>query len=65
MKDPQHNLYNIATLHARLGHKDEAYVWLREACKQKAFTEGLMFDLCWDHDEEQFKEIARSIGLLQ
>jgi tetratricopeptide (TPR) repeat protein len=61
----QPDLYYIATLYARLGEKDKAYAYLKEACEKRAFDKGLMFDLCWDHNDEQFKAIARGIRLLQ
>ena len=62
---PQPPLYLIATLYARLGDKKNAYSWLKQACEKKAFDQGLMFDLCWDHDDKEFREIAKGIGLLQ
>src|SRR5256885_4318445 len=65
LKEAPQPLYEIATLYARLGDKQNAYAWLRKACAQKAFTEGLLFDLCWDHNDEEFKAIAREMGLLQ
>jgi len=65
LKESHQQPYEIATLYARLGDKQNAYAWLKKACAQKAFTEGLLFDLCWDHNDEQFKAIARGIGLLQ
>jgi serine/threonine protein kinase len=61
----QPNLYDIATLYAQLGQKAKAYQYLREACQKRAFHQGLLFDLCWDHDDPEFLAIARGIGLLR
>ena len=63
-KSPQ-NPYLIASYYARLGQWTNAYAYLNRACEQHSFTEGLMFDLCWDHNDPQFQAIARRIGLLQ
>jgi serine/threonine protein kinase len=61
----QPDLYYVATLYARLGEKDKAYVWLKKACEKRAFDQGLMFDLCWDHSDPEFVAIAKGIRLLQ
>jgi hypothetical protein len=63
--DPPGNLYYIATLYARLGDRPNAYARLREACARKAFDQGLMIDLCWDHNDPEFQKIAKGIGLWQ
>ena len=60
----ENKLYDIATIYARLGNRPLAYEYLEKACERKAFTQGLMFDLCWDHNDEQFKAIARRIGIM-
>ncbi|MBI3848750.1 MAG: protein kinase [Verrucomicrobia bacterium] len=65
LQESKPDLYEIATLYARLGDKPKAYRYLREACEKKAFDQGLMFDLCWDHEDKEFKAIARGIRLLQ
>ncbi len=65
LQETQPNLYEIATLYARLGNKPEAYTYLREACEKKAFEQGLMFDLCWDHNDQEFIAIAKGIHLLE
>jgi tetratricopeptide (TPR) repeat protein len=65
LKATPQDLYRIATIYASLDDKDAAYAWLRKACEKKAFDEGLMFDLCWDHNDPEFQKIARGIGLLQ
>jgi serine/threonine protein kinase/Tfp pilus assembly protein PilF len=62
---PKPNLYAIATFHARLGERDRAYEFLEKACETKSFTQGLMFDLCWDHNDPRFQKIARGIGILR
>ncbi len=58
-------VYDIATTYARLGDKKNAYEYLERACERQAFTQGLMFDLCWDHNDEHFKRIAKGIGIIQ
>lgn len=63
LKDSPQNRYYIATLHARLGHK-EAYAWLRDACDHHAIGQ-VMLDRCWDHDDPDFQKIVRSIGLVR
>jgi tetratricopeptide (TPR) repeat protein len=57
--------YYIATLYARLGEKTNAYAHLKAACDGKDFDQGLLFDLCWDHDDKEFIAIAKGIHLLQ
>ena len=63
LQDPQSNPYYLATLYARLHKWDEAYTKLKEAVALQAFDQGLMFDLCWNHDDPRFIAIAKSIGL--
>lgn len=63
--ESQQDLYVIATLYARLGDRKNAYAYLNDACERHSFTEGLLFDLCWDHNDPQFQKIARRTGLLQ
>jgi serine/threonine protein kinase/Flp pilus assembly protein TadD len=65
LKESPPNLYRIAALFARVGQKNDAYEYLEKACEQHAFTEGPMFDLCWDHNDERFKAIVKRIGLIQ
>jgi hypothetical protein len=65
LENSQPDLYYIATLYARLGEKQKAYDYLREACEKRAFDQGLMVDLCWDHNDEQFRVIARGLRLIQ
>jgi serine/threonine protein kinase len=58
--------YYVATLYARLPNKKaDAYAWLKQACDQQAFSGGLMTDLCWDHNDEDFKRIASRIVVAQ
>ncbi len=64
LKVSHQDLYYIATLYAHLGDKTNAYAYLKNACERKAFDQGLLFDLCWDHSDPQFRAIARDIGLL-
>src|SRR5439155_15089693 len=65
LKEPEQDLYEIATLYARLGDKTNAYDFLNRACEKKSFDQGLMFDLCWDHNDPQLQALARRIGLLR
>jgi tetratricopeptide (TPR) repeat protein len=65
LKKSAPDLYRIATLFARVGEKDKAYEYLEKACEQHAFTEGPMFDVCWDHNDEAFKAMMRKIGLME
>jgi len=65
LDDPSKDRYYIATLYARLEDKPKAYFWLRQACEHKSFSEGLLFDLCWDHNDPEFQAIARGIGLMR
>jgi serine/threonine protein kinase len=58
-------LYDIASLYARLGDKPKAYEYLEKACEQRAFPSGLLFDACWDKNDERFQAIARRIGLMR
>jgi tetratricopeptide (TPR) repeat protein len=64
LKDSPQDLYYIATLYARLADRENAYEYLKNACKHRAFYEGLLFDLCWDHSDQRFQAIVRGIGLL-
>lgn len=62
--------YEIATAYASLGEKERAYNWLQRAVDQHSDLNAdhefaLMFDPCWDHNDEQFKAIARNMGLMQ
>jgi tetratricopeptide (TPR) repeat protein len=59
------DLYLIATLHIRLGDKDQAYECLEKAFKQNPFAGGLMVDPCWDRTDKRFKAFARKVGLMQ
>ena len=65
LRDPSPDLYEIATLYAHIGDTNKAYEWLNRACEKKAFTEGPLFDLCWNHDDPRFLAIVRRIGLIQ
>lgn len=60
----ERDLYYIATVYAQLGEMDNAYKTLSEACERKSFTQGLMFDLCWNHDDQRFKAITKRIRLV-
>jgi len=56
------NAYNAAVCLARLGKTDEAYKRLEEAeQKQQVGTGNLVFDLCWDWNDERFKTIAKRV----
>ncbi len=65
LKESPPKAYSVAVLYAHLGDKEGGYAWLRKACEQRAFSEGPLFDLCWDRNDEEFKAIVRGIGLLQ
>jgi hypothetical protein len=67
---PRPDSYRIANAYASLGEKEEAYKWLQQAVDQHSELNAyhqfaLMFDLYWDHNDEQFKAIARKVGLMQ
>lgn len=69
-KDPQPKLYYMATLHARLGKKDQyemdqAYTLLKKSCQEQHDFGGAMYDLCWDHNDPKFRSIMKSIGLIK
>jgi tetratricopeptide (TPR) repeat protein len=64
MQDSPNDRYYIATLHARLRHKAEAYAWLRDACDDHAIG-NIMFDRCWNHNDPEFQKIVRGIGLVR
>jgi tetratricopeptide (TPR) repeat protein len=59
------NLYRVASLHAYLGEKPQAYKYLRKAYAEHVFPEGLMCDACWDHNDPEFKNIAQRFGLIE
>ena len=52
---------NIAVLLAYLGKTNEAYEWL-EACNPGQLR-GLWADLCWDHNDDRFKAVAKKAGV--
>ena len=54
--------HDIAIALARLGRTDEAYVWLKKAADEGNLS-GLWYDLCWDHNDRRFREIAKRVGL--
>ena len=64
-RNPQQNLYEIATLYAHLGDRTNAYAFLKKACEKHAFSQGPLFDPCWDKSDTNFQAIVRGIGLLQ
>jgi tetratricopeptide (TPR) repeat protein len=57
--------YYIATLYARRGDTTNAYDYLKKACEKHAFSQGPLFDPCWDKSDTNFQAIVRGIGLLQ
>ncbi len=66
LKESPQPVYRIATLHARLGEKFEAYECLERAWEQHdSSLDTLMYDTCWDHKDKLFKILSRKIGLMQ
>jgi tetratricopeptide (TPR) repeat protein len=59
------NYYRIATLYAHLSDTTNAYSYLKKACEKQAFSQGPLFDPCWNKSDTNFQAIVRSIGLLQ
>jgi tetratricopeptide (TPR) repeat protein len=55
--------YYIATVYANLGNRTNAYSYLRKACEKRAFSQGPLFDPCWDKSDTNFQAIVRGIGL--
>src|SRR5262249_35621048 len=65
-KESPQPLYRLATYYARLGQKPKAYEYLEKACDQRdEQIQAMMYDLAWDRSDQQFKRIARKVGLLQ
>jgi tetratricopeptide (TPR) repeat protein len=60
--DPRY-FYDIATFYARMGDRTNAYSYLKQACEKRAFSQGPLFDACWDKSDTNFQEIVRGIGL--
>jgi len=52
----------LATLYARLNQTEAAYKWLQAAYDQGTLRD-LYYDLCWNHSDPRFKEIAAKVGL--
>jgi tetratricopeptide (TPR) repeat protein len=65
LRNPQQNLYGIATFYAQLGDTTNAYAFLRKACEKHAFSQGPLSDPCWDKTDTNFQAIVRGIGLWQ
>jgi serine/threonine protein kinase/Tfp pilus assembly protein PilF len=65
MRAPKPKLYFVATYYARLHEMETAYRLLEEACRTHSFTDGLLYDLCWDHNDPRFMEIVEKSGWLK
>jgi len=65
LKEPSPDLYYIASMYAHRGEMDKAYEYLEKAFERHYCLEHLLFDLCWDRNDEWFKSFARRIGLMQ
>jgi TolB-like protein len=60
--------YDIATLYAGLGEKDEVFGWLNAAYEERDYQmEGLTTDVSLDpvHSDPRFAELVRKVGLPQ
>ena len=64
LKEPSPDLYYIASMYAHRGEMDKAYEYLEKAFERHYCLENLLFDLCWDRNDEWFKSFARRIGLM-
>ena len=51
-------------MYAHRGEMDKAYEYLEKAFERHYCLEHLLFDLCWDRNDEWFKSFARRIGLM-
>jgi tetratricopeptide (TPR) repeat protein len=57
--------YALATFSARLDDMDQAFKFLEQANQNEYCFESLMYDLCWDHNDERFKTFVKKVGLVR
>jgi tetratricopeptide (TPR) repeat protein len=62
MRDAPDCAHDIAIALAHLDRTVEAYDWLKKAADVGQLN-GLWYDLCWDHHNKRFREIAKQVGL--
>jgi tetratricopeptide (TPR) repeat protein len=64
---PKPDSYWVASYYAALGEKKQADKWLEQALAEHhwALTDDLMVALCWDHQDERFRAVARKVGLIE
>jgi hypothetical protein len=55
--------YEIATLYSHLGDTNNAYDYLKKACEKHAFSQGPLFDPCWDKSDTNFQAIVRGLSV--